>query len=133
MSGIIFDSTSGEIARIITCDISSNAMQVQPGEDIVATEQTTGIDDSSHYVDVSGAEFVAVEKALLDTTHVISGLSVSFSTLPSGTEVKVGFLSGFSDGSDFEVVFDVPGSYVIKLYGPLAYTNTSVEVNVDST
>lgn len=84
----------------------------------------------TYYVDLSGDEPVAKERLPLDTEHQVSGLSVVFPNLPSGTHADIDVFQAESDEDGLEIAFDTPGTYVVELYPPPLYTDEALEVTV---
>ncbi len=86
--------------------------------------------DTTHYVDLTGAEPVTVEKAPLDATHTVAGLVVSFPSLPEGTHVEVSGQEVIADAAGAEIEFELPGTYTIRLSGLVEYLDETLEVTV---
>ena len=86
--------------------------------------------DDTHYVDISGAEPEIRIRQDMVVDPIQDGLSVVFSELPAGVEVHAGGVTSITDGSPFEIEFDIPGTYLIQFRPPPQYLDTELEVTV---
>lgn len=129
MQVIVFDPDTDRILRVVECSASVPTNQALEGEKCLVVDDETLVDDELHYVDSAGDGPRIVTRSSFDTAHTIDGLSVTWSSLPVGTVIRVMGQTMVADGDD-ETEFDVPGTYRIELFHP-HYLDDVLEVTVE--
>ncbi|MGY4876517.1 hypothetical protein ACLUEY_01370 [Vreelandella aquamarina] len=121
---VIYDET-GAIRHAGSCPDRDFDRQLDAHEGLFITEGYASPTD--HYV----SDGKILEKAELDVSAEVSGLTVSLPNLPAGTQiVVVRRASVIADKDGVEIEFDAPGSYWVLIRPASQYRDHNLEVTV---
>jgi len=141
MRYLVFDSSTGEVTKILECPETDVELNVEGAESYLSVDDFPGVDPSNSYVAWSGVEYEVHEKDLLNTLVEIDGLVVRMPNIASGSKLVItddpfagdGFAMGehvVADSSGVEIEFDAPGTYEVRIYPPPQYRDEVLEVTV---
>ncbi len=113
----IYYETTGEISRLISCATSQIQIQLQQNENYIESYS----DDTINYVDINVDIPIILTKQ--NNTSNISKNDVYadgvdkivLSATPIGSVVYLGDVTSTSDGTDIDLIFDIPGTYDLKV------------------
>jgi hypothetical protein len=117
MNATIFDVTTGQILRMISCPLTLISKQCQNGEDYIYSHHS----DTTFYI-VDRVPKYRPEMALNVTGSKIENI-------PLGCNVKIEGEALIVNDGELELTFDFPGVYPIK-FACWPYLDATVEITI---
>lgn len=116
---LVFDQSTGRIAKAVQCPVDAIHLQVGTHQDYISGS----VQDDLHFVNTTSGHLTA--RPELPVTH----LGNTLQSVPAGAVITIEGVPYTADGSVIELSFAYPGRYTVDVaYWPYLDWSTTIEV-----